>query len=259
MDPRSIWPNWNDEKPYAALVLGILFVLFLSIIAWLFTEMRSLPFVGRAPSPVHTIAVTGEGKIVAVPNIASISLGVDSQKTTEQEAVADATTKMNALVTQLKALGIKDEDLKTEQYTVYPRYDYPNGKQVASGYEAQQQLTAKVRDASKLPQVLKIASDVGANQIGDLQHTIDDPEPLRAEARLKAIANAQQKAGALAQAVGVQLGRVVSFDESSPETSPQPIPYAQAFGVGGGGTPAPDVQAGSQDVISDVTLTYEIY
>lgn len=255
---RSIWPNWQDERPYAALVLGILFVLFLGGIVKIVSEAKALSYIGRAPSAAHTIVVTGEGKVTASPDTASVSLGVVSQKATQEETLTDATTKMNTLVARVKALGISDTDMKTQQYTVYPRYDYPNGRQVASGYEAQQQLVVTVRNKTQLPEVLRVASEAGANQISSLSQVIDDPEPLREQARAKAVANAKTKAAVLARTVGVRLGGIVSFSENAGEAPLPPLYYAKDMG-GSGGAPTPSIEGGSQDVVSQVTLTYEIF
>lgn len=260
-DHRSIWPNWHQEKIYAVFMHGILFVVFLGAIVWVLNGIKTFSVIGRAPVPERTIAVSGEGKVQVRPDVATIDLGVVSQKTTQEAAVTEATNKMNAVVSRLRALGISENDLQTQQYTVYPRYDYPNGRQVASGFEAQQRLTVRVRNQQQMPQVLKVGTDEGANQIGDLRYTIDDPEPLRAQARQKAIASANAKARQLASSVGVRLGRVVAFDESSSEGVPSPYPYYARDAVGGSvaNVPTPDVQPGSQDVYSTVTLTFEIY
>lgn len=258
---RSIWPDWKEEKLYAALVAAVLFAAFLYLLSSMILTTRQSSTVGVAPIPPRTISVMGEGKVTATPDVASIDLGVTAQKPSETEAVTEVTNKMNALLAKLREMGIADADLQAQQYSVYPRYDYPDGRQVATGYEATQQVEVTLRDLKQLPKVIQSGTELGANQIGDLRHEIDDPEPYREQARMRAAVNARQKAEAMAKAVGVRLGGIVSFDESSSVgTPPYPIYAKEAYGLGagGGGIPAPDVPAGSQDIVSYVTLTFQL-
>ena len=180
-------------------------------------------------------------------------------KSTQEEAVTEVTNKMNELVNKLRALGIKDADLNPQQYTVSPRYDYPDGRERLTGYQATQQVNVKVRDAKLLGSVLKTAADAGANQIGDLRRTVDEPEPYKKEARLKAIANAKERAQALSSALGVRFVRVLNYYESSNDGQPYPYYSKAEMGLGGGGgVPTPDIPSGSQEILSTVTITFEI-
>jgi uncharacterized protein len=257
---KSIWPNWHEEKPYAALVVGILLISFLSLTANIFANLATWRSAGQSPQPPRTIQVTGEGKVVAVPDISTIDLGVTFTKATEVEAITEVTKKMNDILAKLRTAGIQDKDLNAQQYTVYPQYDYVDGRQNLSGYQATQQVEVKLNDPKMLSNVLKIAADNGANQISGLTKSIDDPENYRVEARAKAITNARTKAETLAKALGVRLGDVISFTESSNgEAPPYPMFTKDTMGMGGGaGVPAPDVPAGSQEVRSTVSVTFSL-
>lgn len=254
---RSIWPNWKNEQPYAALTLGLLFMAFLFLLTSVMTNLQSLSYLGKAPATPNTITITGDGKVTGVPDIATVDLGMLTTSSKVSEAQSANVSKMNELTVRLKNLGISSQDLKTTQYNISPRYDYRAGRSVLAGYDVQQTLNAKVRDLEKLSLVLQAAADVGANQIGGLSFTIDDPEALRAVARLKAISNARAKAAALAGAIGVKLGPVVSFSEAEDNERP-PIPYTYAREGLGGAAPAPSVESGSLDIVSTVTLSYEL-
>lgn len=256
--PRSFWPSWTEEQPYAVLALGIMVMLFLALAGRAMSEVRGARFVGLAPQTPNTITVVGEGKVTGVPDIATISLGVFSNGAKVADVQADNTKKVNDITARMKSLGIGAADLQTTQYSINPRYDFIEGKSVLSGYDVQQVLTVKIRDLGKVSEVVGAAGDLGANQVGGLTFTMDDPEMLQAEARQKAISNARSKAEALAQAAGVDLVRVVSFNENAGNI-PGAMPYfaKDAVGLGaGGGTP--DLQTGSLDVSSSVALSYEI-
>ncbi|OGL85999.1 hypothetical protein A3I40_00505 [Candidatus Uhrbacteria bacterium RIFCSPLOWO2_02_FULL_48_12] len=255
---RSIWPNFDDEKPYAVLVMGLVFIIFLSFVVKIVTDARTYQFIGLAPDTPNTITIVGEGKMTGAPDVAMVDLGVLSTSNKVSGAQADNTKKMNELADRLLKIGIKKDDMKTTQYYINPRYDYIDGRSVLAGYDVQQTLKVKIRDLDKVGAALSIAGEVGANQVGGLNITIDDPEPLRAAARIKAVTSARSKAAALAQSIGVKLGRVVSFSENSSDEQP-PYMMKESFGVGGGGAPAPNIQSGSLEITSNVTLSYEIH
>jgi len=216
-------------------------------------------YIGRPESQRDTIAISAEGKVTARPDIASISAGVLTEKKTVAEAQKENTAKMNAIIAKIKSLGVADEDIKTTNYSIYPQYDWIDNRQVERGFQVSQNVEVKVRDLAKIPDVLTAAGELGANQVGGVTFTIDDPEELRQQARLKGLEAAKTKAQALADAAGVKLGKVVGFSEGAGYT-PSPMFYAKdaAMGLGGGGGAAPSIESGSQDVIVNVSVVYEI-
>ena len=208
-----------------------------------------------------TIAVTAEGKVTAIPDIGLVNLSVENRGGTVAEVQQNGTKKMNEVVAYLKSLDIKKEDLRTSQYNLQPIYSYDpkTGKQNLDGYQLNQTVEVKIRDLDKVGDVLGGAIERGANQVGQLSFTIDDPEKLQQEARLKAVAKARLKAEALAQAAGVTLGKVRAFSENVNSPAPYPMYYARDMMLGAESkAQAPQIEAGSQEVIVNVSLSFEI-
>lgn len=220
-------------------------------------EARQYKFIG-VPIESHVISVNGEAKITTVPDIAAIDLGTTIERSTVAAAQKENTRIMNALTDKLKGFGVESKDLQTTNYTIFPAYDWNNGRQTLRGYTVSQNLHVKIRMLDKVGDIIGAAGELGANQIGGINFTIDDPAKIRAEARVKALEAAKEKAEALAKVAGVTLRRVVSFQESG-DNQPMPIyaNYAKMEAVGLGGA-APSVEAGSTDVVVNVTVTYEI-
>lgn len=246
----------RHRKPFMGLLIlaGVVYLILLSRNAY-----KSYAYIGRPTTQRDTISIQAEGKVTALPDIAKISIGVETQKKTVSEAQTENSAKMNAIIAKLKALGVANEDIQTTNYSIYPTYDYSNGKQTETGFQITQNVDIKVRKLDTISDILAAVAQLGANQVGGVNFTIDDPESLRQQARLKGIEMAKAKAQALAEAAGVKLGKVVGFSESSSTPQP-PIFYAKDMAAGMGGAPsaAPAVEPGSQDVIVDVTVTYEI-
>lgn len=212
--------------------------------------------IGRADVPQPTIAISGEGKVTAVPDVARISVGLLTEGRDIAALQRQNTDKMNKLIDAMKALGVADKDIQTTNYSIYPKYDYTDGRSVLSGYTVNQNATVKVRDLSKVGAIFAKVGEIGANQVSGPDFTIDNPTALQDQARLEAIADAQQKAETLARSLGVRLGRVVGFSESG-NGGPVPM-YDFARGIGGAEAAAPKIEAGELDISSDVSLLFEI-
>ncbi len=235
----------------------------LALAAWLGlkarNEAKQFDYIG-VPIERNVISVSGEGKVVAIPDIAAIDLGTTIERPTVAASQKENTRVMNEVLAKLAAAGIDKKDIQTTSYNVYPSYDWRDGKQTLRGYTVSQNVHVKIRDLDKVGDIIGQAGALGANQIGGIQFTVDDPEKLKEEARGKAIENAKAKAAALGQSAGVRLVRVVSFNESSGDGRPQPLYYAKdMLGMGGAeAAPAPSVEAGSTEIVVDVSMTYEI-
>lgn len=239
----------------AAIVLAALAV-FLSFASW--NAYAQHAYIGVVPHDRDTVTVAGEGKVTATPDIALLSLGVQTDAATVRVAQTENTQKMNAITSMLKQQGVADKDLTTSNYSIYPKINWNDGKQTIEGYTVSQSLSVKIRALDTVGDILSRAGDLGANQAGGIQFTIDDPAALRAEARGKAIDDARTKADALARQLGLTIIRPISFSESSGDMPPILYGRATDLGMGVGGAPSPDVQAGSQDVISSVNVIFQV-
>lgn len=209
-----------------------------------------------------TISVTGEGKVSAVPDIALVSLGVRTKRTDSADAAMTLLEKdMNAVIAAVKKEGVEEKDITTEHLSLNPIYDWTENGQVFRGFEASQSLRVKVRKLEDAGDVVSAATRAGANSAGGIQFTLDDPEKVRNEAREKAITQAKEKAKILASQLGVGLGELQSFTEGGGGYYP-PMPYARMdAAMGAGEEKAMEsiaIPAGEQEIIVQVTMTYEI-
>lgn len=222
-------------------------------------NLKSYQYIGKPTAERDTIAISGEGKVTGIPDIATISVGLQTEKADVKSAQTENTTKMNRLITNLKNLGVESKDIQTSYYNIYPQYDWPNGKQILRGYQVSQGVTVKIRNLTKIGDILAAAGENSANQVSGLSFNIDDPEALRQEARVKALENAKEKADALARVAGVDLGKIVSFSEYSGTPSYSAYKMIDGLGYGGGSEgAAPAVESGSMDILVNVTVSYEI-
>lgn len=252
----------------AALGLLALFLLVASIYG-----LKSVRYIGSGVSASNTINVAGEGEVFAVPDTATFSVTVQERAKVVATAQTAATKKANDIIAYLKGEGVDEKDIQTTEYNVNPEYEYTNGvctsgycqpgKQTLTGFLVTQTLSVKVKDTEQAGDLLSGVGSLGASQVSGLSFTIDDEEALQAEARDKAIADAEAKADELARALGVSIVRVVGFNENAYQ------PY-YAYGRGGvamdaanqevmaAKAPSPELPVGQNKITSNVNITYEI-
>ncbi|MFA5022468.1 MAG: SIMPL domain-containing protein [Patescibacteria group bacterium] len=213
--------------------------------------------------PQFQLPITGQGKISYQPDIANVSVGVQVDKLAKaDEALSQLNDKMNKVYDAIQKLGISKEDIQTQNYSLYPQYDYsPDNTSKLSGYNANQVVVVKVRNIQNnnglVTKVISEASKAGANQINGVTFEASNINELRQQARLKAIADARAKTGIIASALGVRLGKVVGMWENVLAQ-----PDLSAYGKGGAnisvGASSPVVPEGSQELIIEVTINYKI-
>jgi hypothetical protein len=206
------------------------------------------------------ITVVGVGKATGTPDVAHVSVGIETSATSVQQAVDDNKTRMTALLSALKGLGVADKDIRTSNYSVFtqqPPMPAVSGSSDSGAltYHVNNQVDVTVRDVSKLGDILDKAVASGANSIYGVSFSVDDTSKLEADARSKAIADAKARATSLAQLAGVNLGDVVSISEVIGGAGPVYSPASAAMGLGGGGAP---IQPGELSVDMSVQVTFAI-
>ena len=253
----NFWPKWKENPVFAVLLIVLLaaVVVLLGVKTW--NDLSAHSQIGRAPLSRDTITIDGEGKIAGKPTLAVVDVGLYAEGQDVPTVQQSNSAKVNAIIAAMKGLGIADVDLQTSNYNISPKFDYKNGTQNVVGYTVSQSLSVKVRDLAKVSAVLAKAGQLGANQINGVTFTIDDPSELKQEARKKALDDAYAKAKELSDAMHVQVAKVVTFSEATSPSVPQPYLMRSDVATGGGNV-SPDIQAGSLDVVSHVSVTFEI-
>ncbi len=246
----------NIPKWLVQTIAGVLAILLIVVTV---SQLYTVQSKSKEVNSVHTITISAEGKVTAQPDLVTVTAGVQNEGDTAAKAQSDNSSKMNKAIDFIKnRIGVKAEDIHTQDYSIYPKYDYSSGKTVQSGYTVNQNLVVKLRDLSKISDLLSGLTDNGINQIQNVSYTFDSPDNFREQAREMALSNAKEKAGNLAKAAGVRLGSLVSFYENASGGGPIPYYSLQAKdGMGGGGN-APQMEPGTQDITASVSVTYEI-
>jgi uncharacterized protein YggE len=246
---------------YLQVVLSIFLLTligYVGVLIW--NEAAKHDTIGRPPDVRDTITISGQGTMTAKPDIARVEIGVVSEGEDVPSTQERNTEQANAIIAALNEFGISDEDVQTSNYQIFPQYDYEDGKQTLRGYRVTQSLSVKIRDLTRIGDVLSKAGELGSNEIHGISFDIDDPSALESQAREKAIEDARDKAEALAKFLDLKIVRIVSFYEEGDNVPPSPLyrAYTEDAAAMGAGAASPDVKPGSFEVTKNVSITFEI-
>lgn len=224
---------------------------------------------GRSGVPAtDTITVQGTGQATLPPDVARVSFTVQNTKTTVSDAQAMTTEQANAALEFIRAQGVADKDVKTLSYNIYPQYSYPSrcpygatcpdygGTPKITGYQVSQTVEVTLRDLTKVGDLLAGLGKLEVQNVSGPAFALDDSTAGYDAARADAIAKAKAQADILAKQLGVRLGKIVNFSESS---GGYPYPM-MAYGIGGAAEKAatPSIPAGENTYSASVSVTYEI-
>lgn len=244
-----------------------LVALVVALISYAYYTVKQANYMYMGPT---TISVSGEGEVMAIPDIGQFSFSVTASGTDATLAQDASAQKINDIVTFLKESGVEEKDIKNSGYNMYPQYRYEQapcrvggycpGEQVQDGFEVSQTISVKVRDTKNSGTLISGVGEKGATNISGMEFTIDDTTKLKDEARAIAIKNAKEKAKVLAKDLDVRLVDMVGYYED--ENTPTPY---YGYGMGGdammkteSAPVVPVMPEGENSVKSRVTITYQV-
>jgi uncharacterized protein len=202
----------------------------------------------------RTITGTATGKVEGVPDTLTVTLGVESNAQSAQDALAQNAEQATRVIAALKAAGVAPEDVQTAQLSLNPTFD----KQLRiNGYSVSNIVTAKVHDVLNAGKVVDAAAAQAGNNIRvqGVMLSIEDTGKLVAAARSKAVANARAQARQLASAADVRLGAVEKITERRPSS---PGVFPQSFVSDLALKAATPIEPGTQELAVDVTVVFAI-
>ena len=203
---------------------------------------------------MRTITVAARGAVSTRPDTATVSLGVAVLAKTAGDALRLAAERAATLIETVKSAGVADDDIQTSGLSLYPQYADQNRKVI--GYNVSNNVTVRVRQIDNVGAVVDAAArDVGDEiTIGGIAFSIEDDEAAVEQARAAAMADARHRADQYSAAAGGTTGPIVAIDETV-DRGFQPLPGGPRKMALAAATP---IQAGTQDVVVNVSVTFEL-
>ena len=205
--------------------------------------------------PPPAISVTGEANVSVAPDQAQIDGGVTSDAKTAREASDANNAAMGNVLLALKGAGIDEKDYQTSRLSLQPQFATPSKVTERAGivsFRASNRITVRIRDVTKVANVIDVLVGAGANEIGGIHFTVTQASKYLDEAREKAIADARRKADIYARAAGVTLGEPISISE---EGAPGPVFRSKMAAPMAAGAP---VAQGEETLSVTVSVTWAI-
>jgi uncharacterized protein YggE len=201
---------------------------------------------------MRQVTVVGSGEARVAPDVATVQIGVESSAATTQEALTQNNAAAQAVIEQIKQLGVADKDIQTSGLSIGATYAQ-DGRQI-TGYTVSNMVSVTIRDLAKAGDLLDKVVQAGANRVYGVSFGVSDPKAAQAQARAAAMDDARARAEQLAGAAGATLGTVLVITENVGAPPVMPMPAAAAMDSVG----AVPVQAGEQSLGATVQVTYEL-
>lgn len=218
-------------------------------------------------SKSDAFSVTGEGKVDAKPDSATVRMGVVAKAATQDEAKNLLNANINKVITSVKTLGVSEDKIKTENFNIYPEYNElkplapnsqpPSEQNKISGYTANTNISITVDNADLANKIVDAGVLAGANQVGGVEFQVKDKNEALNKAREMAVADAKKKAEDASRIAGFKLGKVINYSEGQNGAYPPVMAMKAEDSRAVGGAPT-QIQPGTNEIAVTVTLSYEI-
>lgn len=161
----------------------------------------------------ETITVTGREEVKVVPDMAQIEYAVYTQADTADACQTENAENLNKTIETLKGLGVGENSIQTSAYGLNPIYDWNSGNQEITGYEMTTRITVSDIPIDQAGTILSQSVVAGVNQIDAVSYFSSNYDASYQEALKGAIAVAQAKAQAIAEAGGKTVAGIVNVEE----------------------------------------------
>jgi len=258
-------PNTSQPIVKTLLIIGAIVLFFLAG-RWFNPNWGRLELGQPA-----TLTVTADG--TQTNQIATFYAGVVANNPDRDAAVSTVNEQMAELIRQVKEFGIPDEDIKTENITVYeytesPPYILmeesaaepaifppPPARKGEKVWQASNNITITLRDVSRATALATLITNTGATTVSGPNFTIDDSTVLDRQLLQQAMQDAREKAELLLAGTGQRITRIITIYENEAYT-PYPL-SAQSRATDASETAVP-VEPGSQTITKSITVIFEI-
>lgn len=214
----------------------------------------------QAEDSRRSITTTGNGVVITQNNRAVMYLAVETMSPDAKQAAQDNANIMTKVKHAVIGAGAAPDKIETDNYTMYPVYEYDKGKVKSRKYEVNNRMKVVVEDLTKAGTVMDAAISAGANRIENIMFTVRNPGKYKDDALREAAQDARRKADIIAASLGKTVTNIISVTDNSVRVSPRN--YMMNARMAGGNdmaeSAATPMEGGDAKVESSVTVVFEI-
>jgi uncharacterized protein len=179
--------------------------------------VTAVPLQAQYSESARTISVSGEAVVMATPNQAVVTIGVETFDPKLDVASQTNDRIAKKLLAEWKKLGIADVNVQTDGVTVDLSYNERErgAARTVEGYTVRRSYAVIADSAFNVERVIAAGLANGANQLGDVDFRTTEMRKYRDQARVNAVKAAREKAHLIASELGVNVGMPRSITETS--------------------------------------------
>lgn len=201
------------------------------------------------------IFVTGEAAITVVPDIAYLSVTVETTDENTNQAQEMNNQKTDIIINILKSFKIYDENIKTTSYNIYPKYEWTEKENKLIGYAVSNTINITIKDITIVGNLLNEIGQTENPVVSGIRFDISDSNEIYNQALVKAIENAEQKAKTMIKHFNYETITPITITELSSDYN-TPIYKADVVNaIYESGTPY--INEGTQKIKAIVNIEFE--
>ncbi len=257
------------DKKINISVFILLVAVSLFTVAKLVSEIK---IISQDQYAADSISVEGKGEVVAIADIASLSITISKENKTAKEAQDLLNESITKTLNYLEEQKIEEKDIKSEYGGLSPKYSYeqtacytypcPSRDPKIVGYTATQSITVRVREVDSANVIRTGLAEIGITDISGPTFSIEDTDVLQERAKSLAVKDAKEKAQILAKDLGVKLGKVITYYDNNSNGGGYAPMYEydakSSITVGAEMIPSPELPKGESKITSSIMITFEI-
>ncbi|MBP8718125.1 MAG: SIMPL domain-containing protein [Candidatus Atribacteria bacterium] len=193
------------------------FFLLFVVITVIFGYPVNITTAYAADERQKIIQTYGEAELTAPPDLAKISLSIETRSSSANKAVEENARLANRVLQALLNYGLREDNIKTSSYRLY---SYREGQKTDSEteqeqiyYQATNEMLISTTQLDTVGEIIDLAVKAGANNINYINFELSDPQELMFQALTMATKQAGRKAEAIAEGVGVTIQQLYSIRE----------------------------------------------
>jgi uncharacterized protein len=205
------------------------------------------------------MSVSGNGKVNAAPDVAYLTLSVETQAKSASQAVKDNAATTNKVMQVIKAKLGKSDKVSTAGYNLTPVYEYNNqtNKTEFKGYRASNRIIVEMHNLSEIGNIIDSTAQAGLNNIESLSFDTTKRDGYRRDALTAAVKDAQATAETLSKAAGVSISKILQLSPTFDYPTPVYRDYALSKEAAAPAPPTP-VEPGDISISASVNIVFEI-
>lgn len=205
-----------------------------------------------------TVTANGNYEMPVAPDQAVIYLLIQTNASSAEQAKNANAVISDDVLTALIKIGVDRKDIGTENYNMYPEYNWSSGEQKIIGYIVSNNMKITTKDFNNVGKIVDASVDNGALvSYINFELSTQKNNEYKALALANASLDARNKAEAIAAGLNKQLGSLISVSSSDYYYTPYPIYRAEEAGVNVK-TVATNIQPTNIDVSASVSVVYEV-